>query len=162
MSRIERIELEFTRQQRTFTATMLWDDAPKTCAAIEQMILAEPIRGLSYHAIYSGNEFYVYCPSVDVPLENHVVYPKPGWLVYYYLPAGVYASMGVHKKQMGNVDTAEIAVWYGPGDLRIVTETGIRGNLFAEIDPDQMDDFYEAGAVVLAEGREDIVFRAAG
>lgn len=161
MSRIEQVELFLTRQQKTFNAQMLWDDAPKTCAAIQGMLKKEPIRGLTYHAIYSGNEFYFYCSSVDVPLENHIVYPQPGQLVYYYLPAGVYASMQVHKKQMGDVDTAEVAVWYGSGDLRVVTETGIRGNLFAEIEPTQLDAFYDAGSVILAEGREEIVVRAA-
>ena len=49
-------------------------------------------------------------------LENHIVYPKPGQLVYYYLPSRTYASMHVHKERMGDVDTAEVAIWYGPGD----------------------------------------------
>jgi hypothetical protein len=69
--------------------------------------------------------------------------------------------MHVHKERMGDVDTAEIAIWYGPGDLRIVTETGIRGNLFAEVVPEQLDDFYQAGNVILAEGREELVIRPA-
>jgi hypothetical protein len=161
LARIEQVELVLSRQQAVFTARMLWDEAPRTCEAVAGMLEREPITGLTYHSIFSGHEFYVYCPSVDLPLENHIVYPKPGQLVYYYLPSGVYASMHLHKERMGDVDTAEVAIWYGPGDLRIVTETGIRGNLFAEVLPEQLDDFYAAGNVILAEGREELVIRAA-
>jgi hypothetical protein len=162
VSRIAEIELVLGRQGSTFSARMLWEEAPKTCQAVSDMLESEPISGLTYHSIFSGHEFYVYCPSVDVALENHIVYPKPGQLVYYYLPSKTYASMHVHKERMGDVDTAEIAIWYGPGDLRIVTETGIRGNLFAEVVPEQLDDFYQAGNVILAEGREELVIRSAG
>lgn len=160
MARIEEIELALARQGSVFTARMLWDDAPQTCAAIASMLQRDPIVGPTFHAIYSGHEFYVYCPSVPIPLENHIVYPKPGQLVYYYLPSKTYASMHVHKERMGDMDTAEVAVWYGPGDLRIVTETGIRGNLFAEIRPQQLDAFYIAGNTILAEGREELTIRA--
>lgn len=159
MARIEQLQLELKKGGKTFLARMLWDEAPQTCEAIRSMLDREPIAGLTYHAIYSGHEFYVYCPSVDVPLENHIVYPKPGQLVYYYLPSRTYASMHVHKERMGDVDTAEVAIWYGPGDLRIVTETGIRGNLFAEVIPEQLDDFYTAGSTILAEGRDELTIR---
>ena len=161
MSRIERVELVLERQGSTFSARMLWDEAPTTCQAVSEMLEREPITGTTYHSIFSGHEFYVYCPSVDLPLENHIVQPKPGQLVYYYLPAKTYASMHVHKERIGDVNGAEIAIWYGPGDLRIVTETGIRGNLFAEVVPEQLQDFYKAGNVILAEGREELVIRAA-
>lgn len=161
MSRIEQVELVLGRQDATFTARMMWDEAPKTCQAVAEMLEREPISGLTYHSIFSGHEFYIYCPAVDLALENHIVHPKPGQLVYYYLPSKTYASMHVHKERLGDVDGAEIAIWYGPGDLRIVTESGIRGNLFAEVVPDQLDEFYKAGNVILAEGREELVIRAA-
>jgi Protein of unknown function (DUF3830) len=160
VARIEQIELVLGRQGRVFTAQMLWDDAPQTCGAIASMLERDPIVGLTYHSIYSGHEFYVYCPSVQIPLENHIVYPKPGQLVYYYLPSKTYASMHVHKERMGDVDTAEVAIWYGPGDLRIVTETGIRGNLFAAVRPEELDAFYAAGNAILAEGREELTITA--
>jgi hypothetical protein len=160
VARIEQVELVLGRQGKTFTANMQWEDAPKTCEAVAQMLEREPIVGLTYHSIFSGHEVYVYCPAVDIPLENHIVYPKPGQLVYYYLPHGTYASMHVHKERMGNVDTAEVAIWYGPGDLRVVTETGIRGNLFADVVPEQLDDFYKAGNVILAQGQEELTIRA--
>ena len=153
------IEIYLTRQQKSFTATLLREDAPVTCDAITEMVNREPVQGTSYHSIYSGQEFYVYCPPVDLPLENHVVWPKPGQLVYYFFPARMYAGMHVHKSRIGTGDGAEIAIWYGHGDLRVVSETGIRGNLFAEVLPEQLDEFHLAGDIILAEGREDVIIR---
>lgn len=149
------LSIEFVRQQKTFTATLLADGAPATVAAMTEM-LQTAVTGASYHSIYSGQEFYVYCPPVDVSLENHVVWPKPGQIVYYYFPENMYAGMHVHKGRIEGAG-AEIAFWYGHGDLRVVTETGIRGNLFAEVLPEQLEDFLEAGDHILAHGREDIV-----
>ena len=154
------LEIHLTRQQRTFHTTLLRDEAPTTCAQIEAMLAAAPVRGLSYHSIYSGQEFYVYCPAVDIPLENHVVWPKPGELLYYFFPANRYAGMHVHKGRVEG-DGAEIALWYGHGDLRVVSETGIRGNLFARVVEDELDDFYAAGDHILANGREDVELRMA-
>ncbi|WP_436699154.1 DUF3830 family protein [Nocardioides sp. BYT-33-1] len=154
------IDIEFTGQGKTFQAALLEESAPKTCSAMRTM-LGETVTGASYHSIYSGQEFYVYCPPVDIPLENHVVWPKRGQIVYYYFPENLYAGMHVHQDRIQG-DGAEIALWYGHGDLRIVTETGIRGNLFAEVLPEQLDDFYAAGDHILAHGREDIVIRMAG
>lgn len=156
---METIEFTLIRQQKTFTARLLREEAPVTTQAIADMLTAAPVEGLSYHSIYSGQEFYVYTPPVEVPLENHVVWPKAGQLVYYFFPARMYAGMHVHKDRIGLGDGAEIALWYGHGDLRIVTETGIRGNLFAEVVAEQLDDFYQAGDRILAEGREQVIFR---
>lgn len=153
------IDIEFTGQQKTFQARLLEDAAPQTCAAMTT-VLDGAVTGASYHSIYSGQEFYVYCPPVDVPLENHVVWPKRGQIVYYFFPENTYAGMHVHADRITG-DGAEIALWYGHGDLRIVTESGIRGNLFAEVLPEQLDAFYEAGDHVLAHGREDVVIRMA-
>ncbi|MDQ6522472.1 DUF3830 family protein [Nocardioides sp. LHD-245] len=154
------IDIEFTGQGKTFQAALLEESAPQTCTALRAM-LGESVTGASYHSIYSGQEFYVYCPPVDLPLENHVVWPKRGQIVYYFFPENMYSGMHVHQDRIQG-DGAEIALWYGHGDLRIVTETGIRGNLFAEVLPEQLDDFYAAGDHILAHGREDIVIRMAG
>jgi len=159
---VDRIEIEFTRQQVSFGARLLTEQAPETCAAIVEMLRAEPVTGLSYHSIYSGQEFYVYCPPVPLDLENHVVWPRPGQILYYHFPARRYAGMHVHEDRIGGEDGAEIALWYGHGDLRVVSETGIRGNLFAEVLDEDLAGFYAAGDRILAEGREDIVIRLAG
>lgn len=160
---VERIEqLELVLPDLTVGADMHWEEAPQTCAAIAEMLAQRPISGRTYHSIYSGHEFYIYCPPVDLPLENHVVYPKPGQLIYYYLPARVYASMHVHRERIGDVNGAEIAIWYGPGDLRIVTETGIRGNHFATVRSEDLKAFHQAGLKTLHEGQKDFTIRAAG
>lgn len=154
------IEIYLTRQDVTFHADLLRDEAPATCEQIDTMLAAAPVVGLSYHSIYSGQEFYVYCPPVDIPLENHVVWPRPGDILYYFFPAGRYAGMHVHKGRVDG-DGAEIALWYGHGDLRVVTETGIRGNLFARVVEEELDDFLAAGDHILANGREEVEIRAA-
>jgi hypothetical protein len=159
---VERIEqLELVLPDLTVRADLHWEDAPKTCEAISGMLRGGPITGKTYHSIYSGHEFYIYCPAVDLALENHVVYPKAGQLIYYYLPARTYASMHVHRERIGDVDGAEIAIWYGPGDLRIVTETGIRGNHFATVRPEYLKDFYRAGLKTLHEGQKELTVQAA-
>jgi hypothetical protein len=158
MKRIEQIELVLP--ELTVRADMHWDDAPVTCAVVARMLERGPISDRTYHSIYSGHEFYVYCPAVDVRLENHVVYPKPGQLIYYYLPARTYASMHVHRMRVGQEDAAEIAIWYGPGDLRIVTETGIRGNHFATVRQEYLDAFFQAGVKILETGRQPLTLRA--
>jgi hypothetical protein len=159
MEHIEQLELVLP--DLTVTADMHWEEAPKTCAAISGMLRQGPITDKTYHAIYSGHEFYVYCPAVDLALENHVVYPQPGQLIYYYLPARTYASMDVHRERIGDRDGAEIAIWYGSGDLRIVTETGIRGNHFATVRPEHLQAFYQAGLKTLHEGQKQLTIRPA-
>lgn len=156
------IEVHLTGQRRKFHAALLHEEAPETSARISEMLARGPVVGPSYHSIYSGQEFYVYCPPADIPLENHIVWPRPGDLVYYFFPARRYAGMHVHKGRIGNDEGAEIALWYGHGDLRVVTESGIRGNLFARIVEDELEDFYAAGDHILANGREDVEIRVAG
>jgi hypothetical protein len=67
--------------------------------------------------------------------------------------------MHVHKERIGDVNAAEIALFYGPGDLRVVTETGIRGNWFADVSPQDLNALYSAGNRFLAEGREELIIR---
>lgn len=147
------------RQKKTFRATLLTQDAPQTVAGVSEMLGSAEVSGLSYHSIYSGQEFYVYCPPVPIPLENHIVWPKPGQILYYYFPPRTYAGMHVHGSRIApGTAGAEIALWYGQGDLRVVTESGIRGNLFAEVVPEELADFQAAGDTILAEGRETVEF----
>lgn len=156
------IEIKFEKQDVTVRARLLREDAPVTTQAIVDSLKDHNTRGLSYHSIYSGQEFYVYCDPLPLPLENHVVWPKAGQLLYYYFPENMYAGMHVHKDRIGGRDGAEIALWYGHGDLRYVTESGIRGNMFAEVIEEDLDRFYEAGDNILANGREQITISYVG
>jgi hypothetical protein len=153
------LELSFHGSGFTAPVTMLWDRAPRTCAAVWDM-LDEPLTGRTHHAVFSGYEVYLYCRGIDLPLENHVVFPRPGYLVYYYLPAGRHADNIAHGINLDghHKDVGEIAIWYGEGDLRRMTDLGVRGNLFATIDAGH-DELFDAGLAILDQGRQTASLR---
>lgn len=156
---VKNLELSFDGIDFTAAVTMHWDRAPQTCAAIWDM-LAEPLERETNHAVFSGYEIYLYCRAIDIPLENHIVFPKPGYLVYYYLPAGRHADNIAHSINLGThrEDVGEIAIWYGEGDLRRVTETGVRGNHFATITTG-LDRLFEVGHSILDNGHRTALLR---
>ncbi len=136
-----------------FPVTLHWEDAPQTCQAVWDF-LEEPLIAKTNHAVFSGYEFFVYFPAVPLDLENHVVYPKPGQFIYYYLQPGRNAVNIAHtvslKGQQG--PAAEIAIWYGEGELRRMTELDVRGNLFASID-ERHEELFTKGYRLLNEGQ---------
>lgn len=156
---MKNLELAIPALDIDVDVTMHWEQAPTTCQAVWDM-LGEPLEAKTNHAVFSGYEFYLYCPSVPLELENHVVYPKPGQLIYYYLPAGRNADNVAHKLNLGGhvTDAAEIAIWYGEGELRRMTECGVRGNLFATVDAD-LDEFFRRGYRLLNEGQAQATVR---
>ena len=158
MRSIEAVDIEVANTN--VRAHLHWDDAPQTCSMIADLLLSGPLTGTTHHAIWTGHEFYVYCPAVDLALENHVVRVEPGQLLYYFMPA-YNVGMPVHKARFGRKDVAEVAFYYGISDLRIVTEANYRGNLFASVDPAHLDDFYSAGTATLTQGEQSITVRAA-
>lgn len=159
MTHVEQLEIALA--ETTVTASLHWDDAPQTCQMISDLFARGPLVETTHHAIWVGHEFYVYCPPVDLPLENHVVRVSPGDLVYYYMPARRNAGMPVHKERLGHRDTGEIALFYGLADLRIVTEANYRGNLFASVDPAHLEAFHAIGRRTLEEGLQQLTIRAA-
>jgi hypothetical protein len=154
-----RIEFVLPRRNVIASADLHWDSAPRTCEAV-WAALAEPIQGLTYHAIFAGFEIYTYCPQLHVPVENDLREPAPGQIAYFELPPRVIEEMPVHKGRLGAGGGAEFAIWYGEGDLRRILESGQQGNLFAQITIG-LDDFASACWSILQEGIEDITVRRA-
>jgi hypothetical protein len=146
--------LEIPSIDLRFPVTMHWEDAPETCRTVWHM-LEQPLTTKTNHAVFSGYEFYLYCPAVNLELENHVVYPKPGQFLYYYLEPGRNAGNIAHKVNLEGKtgDAAEIAIWYGEGELRRMTELGVRGNLFASID-ERHQELFTKGYRLLNGGQE--------
>jgi len=135
---------------------MSWDDAPRTCQAVWEF-LETPLVQPTHHSVFSGYEFYLYCPAVPLELENHVVHPKPGQFIYYHLQPGRNAGNIAHKINLPadhTGDAAEIAIWYGEGELRRMTELDVRGNLFATVDHEHLEEFFVKGYRTLHEGRQ--------
>lgn len=155
------LELEFKASNLVLPVKLHWDEAPETCEAMWN-ILERPLVTNSHHAVFSGYEFFLYCDPIDIELENHVVYPKPGQLLYYFLPARRNADNVAHKINLGGhkSDAAEIAIWYGEGDLRRMTECGVRGNHFATVSGD-LDAMFRAGHDTLVHGETVIELRRA-
>jgi hypothetical protein len=156
---VNRMELSFPAAGVTATVEMHWNAAPRTCAAMWEM-LAEPLEGKTNHAVFSGYEFFLYCSPVDLDLENHVAFPKPGQLIYYFLPARRNADNVAHQINLDGhtADAAEVAVWYGEGDLRRMTECGVRGNHFATI-TDGLEDVFRVGLKLLVDGQTTAVLK---
>lgn len=159
---MKHIEIEFSGTGDVFPVKLDWGNAPKTAEIVWQM-LENPLRTSSNHAVFSGYEFFLYCNAVPLDLENHIVYPKPGQLLYYYLPAGRNGDNIAHKINLEGhkSDAAEIAIWYGEGDLRRMTECGVRGNLFGTVNGD-LDSFFSNGHKTLIEGNKEIILRRSG
>jgi hypothetical protein len=137
-----------------FIVRLHWDDAPATCQAVWDF-LETPLTNPTNHSVFSGYEFYLYCPAVDLALENHTVHPKPGQFIYYYLRPGRNAGNIAHKVNLEGSpkEAAEIAIWYGEGELRRMTELDVRGNLFASID-ERHEELFTKGYRTLGEGRQ--------
>lgn len=142
---------------------MHWEEAPVTCEAVWELLVT-PLTTNTHHAVFSGYEFFLYCQPIDIELENHVVYPKPGQLIYYFLPARRNANNVAHKINLGGhrSDAAEIAIWYGEGDLRRMTECGVRGNHFGTVDPRHLERLFAVGHSLLVEGQANATLRRAG
>jgi hypothetical protein len=156
---MKKLELSIPSVGISRTITLHTDEAPRTCETVWNM-LDEPLTGKTNHAVFSGYEFFLYCPPVPLDLENHVVFPKAGQVIYYHLPAGRNADNVAHKLNLGGhrEDAAEIAIWYGEGDLRRMTEVGSRGNLFGTIDGD-LDEFLRSAYRLLNEGQAEATLR---
>ncbi len=156
---MNQLQLSFPAEGVTATVEMHWERAPRTCAAMWDM-LGDPLQAKTNHAVFSGYEFFLYCPPVDLDLENHVAFPKPGQLIYYYLPAGRNADNIAHQINLGGhtEDAAEVAIWYGEGDLRRMTDCGVRGNHFATI-TEGLDDIFRAGLGLLVNGQATAVLQ---
>jgi hypothetical protein len=149
--------LEIPSIDFSFRVRMHWEDAPATCQAVWDF-LAEPLRQPTHHSVFSGYEFYLYCPPVRLELENHVVHPKPGQFLYYHLLPGRNAGNIAHKINLEGspAEAAEIAIWYGEGELRRMTELDVRGNMFASID-ERHEELFLQGYRTLNEGSQQAV-----
>jgi len=76
-------ELRITVEDETFVATMLDEAAPKTAAAIEELL---PYEGRLLHVRWSGIATWINIDEIalpELPRENHTVYPSRGDLLLY-------------------------------------------------------------------------------
>ena len=126
-----------------FTAKLLRDRAPHTCAAFTTLL---PYRQRLIHARWSGEACWI--PLGDYQLgvtyENQTSHPSRGDLLWY--PGGM----------------SETELLFAYGSSHFASKVGqLAGNHFLEI-IEGSERLEEMGRHVLYHGAQDIVFEAAG
>jgi len=124
-----------------FTAKLLADRAPQTCAAFTALL---PYRQQLIHARWSGEACWI--PLGDYQLgvgyENHTSHPSRGDVLWY--PGGI----------------SETELLFAYGSSRFASKMGqLAGNHFLEI-IEGRERLEEMGRYVLYHGAQDIVFEA--
>lgn len=132
--------ITITLEQRgvTCTARLLEEAAPRTCAAVWDVL---PLSAQVYHGKYARNEIYALFPqfAADQPgPENTTVTPIPGDVCWFSFtgadlgnPAYGYEREQEHRGMTGIVD---LAVFYGRNNLLINGDQGwVPGSVFATI-----------------------------
>ena len=144
------IELFMLRSKVRALATLLEDQAPKTCKAILELLPAE-FRFLT--CAWSGAEILTYLDPpnlVRLQPENLVKSVLPGDICYVYAPGPVGKGGGSYVGS-STTDYAEIAIYYDR------EAQGSDVNLFARI-TEGLDEFAKAAGKIRWNGAETIRF----
>jgi hypothetical protein len=149
MSRPNQLRLSFDGTDAACVATLLWDVAPRTCAAV---VGALPIRAVAHQAIYSGSESVLVLPQLlKLDQENATFDVRRGDLAFFWLAAG--ASYGIEK------DFAELC-WFYDHDAQPNTWEGpALVNVFARI-VEPADAFYAMCRRLRREGVKPLTVEA--
>lgn len=148
MNRPTRMALTFTAEKIMATAELLWDKAPKTCAALVE---AGPFAGKSHHGIYSGSECVLLLDKLlKLPQEDATSKVTIGDVGFTWMAAG--SSYGV-KQDFAEICwfydiDAEPRMWEGPAPV----------NIFAKLQP-PAGDFYKMCFRMRREGVKPLTIR---
>jgi hypothetical protein len=150
MSRSHQLQLSFDVTDAACMATLLWEAAPRTCAAVVELL---PIRGLVHQAIYSGSESVLLLPRlVKLAKENATSAVRRGDLAFAWLAAG--SSYGVAE------DFAELCWFYDHDAQPRMWEGPVEVNVFARI-VEPADIFYAMCRRLRREGVKPLTVEAA-
>jgi hypothetical protein len=140
-----RITLEFERGGR-FTAALLEDEAPRTCAVIRERL---PFTYRFHQSIVSGQAMVTLPPDLTVPRENQrVAGIPPGALSFLVrdepvlVPDEIYIAYGIFISRGLTVDAKQPV------------------NVFGQIEGG-LDELRAVGRRVLMEGAEQVTFSLA-
>jgi hypothetical protein len=150
MSRPNQLRLSFDATDAACVATLLWDAAPRTCAAVVGLL---PVRGSVHQAIYSGSESVLRLPQLlKLDKENATAAVRRGDLAFTWLAAG--SSYGVAE------DFAELC-WFYDHDVRpSMWEGPVEVNVFARI-VEPADAFYAMCRRLRREGVKPLTVEVA-
>ena len=139
------IQLEFEKGG-VFTARLLEDEAPKTCATIKSRL---PFEYLFQQSIVSGQAMVAIPPDLTVERENQRVAGIPPGAVSFLVkdepvlvPDEIYIAYGIFISRGLTVDAKQPV------------------NVFAQID-DDLDELKEIGARIIRHGAEMVRFSLA-
>lgn len=140
-----RLRFTFLQEGVAATATLLWDEAPRTCRAVTRHL---PFEGQARHGIFSGTEIYLLIPpAVVVEQENATSRVLPGDVAYYRLPGGL-----LH----GWSDPVSEVLWFYDRDARPSMPDGpVPVNLFGKFEGD-WGEFVEICRVMQIEGAKPL------
>ena len=144
-----RIELVLKQKNVSAVATFLEDAAPRTCAALWDML---PIDGDTYHAKWAGRELYTLVPprQASPGMENATIMPIPGDLLWFDVhPDSI--DIPVEMRKANPRGFVDIAVFYGRNSFLLSPQGFMPGNLFATI-TDGLDNYAKACGELFREG----------
>ena len=144
-----RIELVLKQKGIRAIATFLEDAAPRTCAALWDML---PIDGETFHAKWAGRELYtlVTPPEASPGLENATNMPIPGDLLWFDVsPDSI--DLPIEMRKANPRGLVDIAVFYGRNNFLLSPQGFMPGNLFATI-TEGLAEYAKACGEVFREG----------
>jgi hypothetical protein len=149
MSRPNQIRLSFDGTDAACVATMLWEAAPRTCAAVVGLL---PIRAMVHQAIYSGSESVLVLPQLlKLDKENATSDVRRGDLAFIWIAAG--SSYGITE------DFAELCWFYDHDARPSMWEGPALVNVFARI-VEPADAFYAMCRRIRREGVKPLTVEA--
>jgi hypothetical protein len=130
-------KLEIKIDDSVFLATILEEQAPKTCKAVLNLL---PLEGEVFHATWSGDMLFYKCHEIPTKLEpeNQTAYPSRGDVAL-------------------NSNLKEIHIVYGQAQLRARFGPA-PDNLFARI-TENLKDLEEMGKRIHREGAKKIAVK---
>jgi len=126
-----RLEILLVRKQVSAIATLLEEEAPRTCEAVWDAL---PLEGDTFHAKWAGRELYTLVPPLRKRPgeENATITPIPGDLVYFEVsPDSI--DVPVETRRAYPEGLADIAVFYGRNNLLLGPAGFMPGNLFGTV-----------------------------
>jgi Protein of unknown function (DUF3830) len=143
------IELYLVKKRVRAVATLLEDEAPRTCAAVWDAL---PLEGDTYHAKWAGRELYTLVPPLKSRPgpENGTITPIPGDVLYFDVDADS-IDLPVALRRRHPEGLVDLAVFYGRNNLLLGPAGFMPGNLFATI-TDGLAEYAQACSELFREG----------
>ncbi|HYI98183.1 MAG TPA: DUF3830 family protein [Thermoleophilaceae bacterium] len=135
---------------------LLWDDAPRTCAAIWSAL---PIVKPAFHARRSGQELFLLADPFDNPgPENQRLEVAAGDVLFAHMPPSWTDDHEDYTR--GELGLFDIALIYGPDALIRGPEAPVAGNLFGRVVED-LPALAEICTRMWLQGCENVTLRRA-